>query len=186
MIARQPTGSGGPRQPLTSVRRRWLTLLVVVLLIGVPVGYLVVSAQQSRESGKDKQGKAAATGLIYRWPAKVQRRIYDMPIPSYSSQVAYYETNNWNTSKMYVQFVTSATGLDTFLGSIGTSRSALEQGRITISRQEADTVGWRLGPGPQWAGTVRIQPAPQPEQEITVDLHDQTRPMVYVVSTVTP
>jgi hypothetical protein len=179
-------GSQPPSHPNPSNRRRWLTLLIVVLLIGIPAGYLVVSAGQSRDSGKDKQGKAAATGLTYDWPAKVTRRIYDVPIPPYSADVAYYESNSWKTSKLYVQFLTSNEGLDRFLRTIGSSRAALDRGRTTISAKEAAVVGWKLGAGQDWAGTTHRNPRPQPQQDIAVDLSNNAHPMVYVISTVTP
>ncbi|MGP3951810.1 hypothetical protein [Streptomyces sp. 7N604] len=181
-------GEGGQPPNRPSTRRRILTLLIVVLLIGIPAGYLAISAKQSRDSGRDKEGKAAATGLTEGWPSKVTRRIYDVPIPPYSAEVAYYETNSWKISKLYVQFVTSDEGLDRFLGRIGTSRAALDPGRVTISAREAAAVGWNLGPSgaADWAGTVHKHPEPQPLQDITVDLRNKAHPKVYVVSTVTP
>ncbi|MGP3982213.1 hypothetical protein [Streptomyces sp. KR80] len=183
-------GSGGgddserPQGP--SLRRRVLTLLVVVLLIGVPAGYLVISAEQSRDSGRDKEGRAAATGLTAGWPPKVTRRIYHVPIPPYSADVAWYETNSWKISKLYVQFITSNEGLDRFLGRIGTSRAALEQGKGAVTAKEAATVGWSLGSGENWAGLVNTEPDPRPVQNITVDLSNKAHPKVYIVSTVTP
>ncbi|MER5969179.1 hypothetical protein ABT112_05435 [Streptomyces sp. NPDC002055] len=186
-----PAGSDGPAgaTPLgtgPSLRRRIVTLLIVVLLVGIPAGYLVVSAQQSRESGKDKEGKAAATGLTEGWPSKVTRRIYDVPIQPYSAQVAFYESNSWKVSKLYVQFVTSDDGLERFLRTIGSSREELKGGRVTIGTKDAATVGWNLGAGKDWAGTRHNQPQPQPQQDITVDLRNKAHPKVYVVSTVTP
>ncbi|MFG2193530.1 hypothetical protein [Streptomyces sp. NPDC048639] len=181
-------GGEGPQRTPPSTRRRVLTLIIVVLLIGIPAGYLAISANQSRDSGKDKEGKAAATGLTEGWPSRVSRRIYDVPIPAYSADVASYESNSWKISKLYVQFVTSQDGLDQFLGRIGTSRSSLEQGKVTISTKEAATVGWQLGAGEKskWAGTVHKHPKPQPVQDITVDFANKAHPKVYVVSTVTP
>ncbi|MGP4000496.1 hypothetical protein [Streptomyces sp. 8N706] len=187
-----PGGDGppgaGPPQPGPSLRRRVLTLLIVVLLIGIPAGYLVVSAEQSRDSGKDKEAKAAATGLTYSWPPKVTRRIYDVPIPPYSARVAFYETNSWKVSKLYAQFMTSNEGLDRFLRAIGSSRSRLTHGDIAITAKDATTVGWNLGAGNNryWASTVHTQPEPRPQQEITVDFRNKAHPKVYVVSTVTP
>lgn len=88
-------------------RHRWLAAIVVVLLIAIPAGYLAMSAWQSRESGEDKARSASARALIYEWPSKVQRRIYDIPIPDGSTYVGYYETNAWQRSTMYVQFRTT-------------------------------------------------------------------------------
>ncbi|MGK5627702.1 sugar kinase [Streptomyces sp. URMC 123] len=182
----EPPAEDGPPPPRTSLRRRWLTLLVVILLIGFPTCYLVLSAVQSRESGNDKQDKAAATGLTWDYPSKVQSRIYDVPIPPGSLDVAYYETNSWRTSKLYVQFMTNAYGLDLYLRTIGTSPSRLEPGRTTIDAEDAAAVGWRLGDGEHWSGTVHTKVKPQPEQEIMVDRSNPEHPMVYVVSEATP
>ncbi|MGO4430651.1 hypothetical protein AB4Z54_70775, partial [Streptomyces sp. MCAF7] len=81
-------GGGRPRS------RRWLKAVVVFLLITIPAGYMVISALQSRNSGEDKQENASATGLTAGWPSKVQRRIYDVWIPGYSDDVAFYESNS--------------------------------------------------------------------------------------------
>ncbi|WP_069812441.1 hypothetical protein [Streptomyces sp. TP-A0874] len=198
------TGEQRPqeRPPGPSVRRRWFTLLIVVLLIGIPAGYIVLSGAQSRQSGREKQARAAATGLTDGWPSQVARRIYDVPIEHYSADVAFYETNSWKTSKMYVQFVTSEDGLNRFLRNIGTDREALTEGKVTISEQEAATVDWGLGPGrpsassraaspapttaADWAGTTVTQPRPEPELDVTVDLSNRAHPMIYVVSTIVP
>ena len=40
------------------IRRRWITAVIIVLLIGVPAGYLAISAEQSRTSGRDKETEA--------------------------------------------------------------------------------------------------------------------------------
>src|SRR5690606_7393497 len=96
-----PQQSGGTDEPRPAedrrhmIRRRALTLLIIVLLIGIPAGYLVISAAQSRASGKDKEARYSATGLTEGWPSKLQRRIYQVPIPHPAWWVASYETNNW-------------------------------------------------------------------------------------------
>ncbi|MFF6994351.1 sugar kinase [Streptomyces sp. NPDC008313] len=168
------------------IRRRALTLLIIVLLIGVPAGYLVISANQSRDSGKDKEEKYSATGLTAGWPSRVQRRLYQVPIPGYSRDVAYYETNNWRTSRMYVQFLTSPEGLDTFLGKIGTSRDKFRPDDITIHERDQKVVGWDFGgPGP-WSGLAHKQKNPSPTHDIVVNWSDPKHPMVYVVSRTTP
>ncbi|GAA5013894.1 sugar kinase [Streptomyces siamensis] len=175
-----------PEDPRHKFRRRALTLLIIVLLIGVPAGYLVISANQSRNSGKDKEAKYSATGLTAGWPSRVQRRLYQVPIPTNSTDVAYYETNNWKTSRLYVQFGTTPTGLDTFLKDVGTSRDALKEDDITISTRNQQVVGWEFtGPGP-WAGSVHKQKDPAPTQDIVVNWSTPEHPMVYVVSRTIP
>ncbi|GAA2341164.1 hypothetical protein SVIO_081120 [Streptomyces violaceusniger] len=174
--------SGGGRPP-----RRWLKILVVFLLIAIPAGYLVISAIQSRNGGEDKAEAASAKGLAAGYPTRVQRRIYDVPVPPYSKKVAFYETNSWKVSSLYVQFVTSRDGLDSFLAKLGTRRSALDKGEVTITKEQARKVGWQVGaPGHDWAGMVIKQEDPQPKLRITVKFDSPAHPKVYVVSTVTP
>ncbi|GGO39958.1 MULTISPECIES: sugar kinase [Streptomyces] len=188
-----PPGPGdGERRPPEDrrhmLRRRWLTATIIVLLIGVPAVYLLISANQSRNSGRDKEKKYSATGLTAGWPSKVQRRLYDVPIPPYSEEVAYYETNNWRTSRLYVQFLTSNEGLDKFLKQTGTGRgvSALKADDITISKRDRNVVGWEFtGPGPWW-GLSHEMKNPTPTQDIVVNRSNPRHPMVYVVSTTTP
>ncbi|MFF5183235.1 sugar kinase [Streptomyces sp. NPDC000345] len=172
------------------IRRRALTLLIIVLLIGVPAGYLVISANQSRDSGKDKEAKYSATGLTEGWPSKVQRRLYQVPVPHPSNQVAYYETNNWKTSRLYVQFQTTHAGLDQFLAQIGVSRDDLRKGDITISARDQDVTGWRFrGPGSregEFAGIVREKKNPTPTLDVVVNYGNPTYPFVYVVSRTVP
>ncbi|MFC0599175.1 hypothetical protein [Streptomyces palmae] len=180
--AEGPALAAGGERP----RRRWTTALVVFLLITIPAGYLVISAIQSRASGENKAEGASATGLTEGWPTRVQRRIYDVWIPPASADVAFYETNSWDTSAMYVQFITSAEGLDRFLATLRTDRSALHQGKVTIDTEHAGKVGWRLGPGEDWAGLRVDQKDPEPTLDVTVDLGNPRHPEVYLVSTVTP
>nr|WP_206440157.1 sugar kinase [Streptomyces scabichelini] len=168
------------------IRRRALTLLIIVLLIGVPAGYLVISANQSRDSGRTKEEKYAARGLTPDWPSRVQRRLYHVPIPRASDRVAYYETNNWKTSRLYAQFLTSDDGLDTFLKNIGTSRAALEKDDLPISARHQKIVRWDFtGPGP-WSGLRRERNNPTPTLDIVVNWSKPGHPMVYVVSRTTP
>ncbi|GAA3580978.1 sugar kinase [Streptomyces osmaniensis] len=167
-------------------RRRALTLLIIVLLIGVPAGYLVISANQSRDSGKDKEAKYSATGLTKGWPSRVQRRLYQIPIPVPSYKVAYYETNNWKTSRLYVQFETTKDNLDVFLKSIGADRDDLEADEVTINTRDQKITGWHFkGSGP-WYGLVRKQKNPAPTQDIVVNLSDPDHPFVYAVSRTVP
>ncbi|MEU5243746.1 sugar kinase [Streptomyces asoensis] len=172
------------------VRRRALTLLIIVLLIGVPAGYLVISANQSRDSGKDKEAKYSATGLTEGWPSKVQRRLYQVPIPHPSNQVAYYETNNWKTSRLYAQFQTTQVGLDQFLAEIGVTRAELKKGDITISARDQEITGWKFtGPGSRPGddfGIVHEQKRPMPTLDIVVNTGNAIYPFVYVVSRTVP
>ncbi|RII09230.1 hypothetical protein DSC45_31580 [Streptomyces sp. YIM 130001] len=168
------------------IRRRWITAIVIVLLIGIPAGYLVISAGQSRDSGRDKEKKWSATGLTAGWPSRVQRRMYQVPIPAYSKRVAYYETNNWRSSRLYAQFRTTNKGLDAFLGRVGVDEDDLEKNRITISARDQKVVGWVFkGDGP-WSGLTHQQKDPLPTQDITINRTNPKRPMVYVVSTAKP
>ena len=166
--------------------RRVLTAVVIVLLIGIPAGYLVISAEQSRDSGRDKEAESSATGLRENWPSKMKRRVFEVPIPGRSTEVAYYETSNWKTSRLYVQFSTTAGGLDAFLAEAGTSRSALTQGRITVGERDADIAGWTFADGMTWAGGVVTREEPRPRLDVTVDLTEPAFPRVYAVSTTSP
>ncbi|MCX5135936.1 sugar kinase [Streptomyces sp. NBC_01281] len=175
-----------PEDPRHRFRRRALTLLIIVLLIGVPAGYLVISANQSRDSGKDKEEKYSATGLTAGWPSRVQRRLYQIPIPGRSTDVAYYETNNWKTSRLYVQFGTTEAGLAGFLKGVGAKADDLEKDDITIGDRDQKVVGWEFdGPGP-WSGLVHKQKDPAPTQDIVVNRSEPGHPMVYVVSRTIP
>ncbi|WP_371544306.1 sugar kinase [Streptomyces sp. NBC_00554] len=175
-----------PEDPRRKFRRRALTLLIIVLLIGVPAGYLVISANQSRDAGKQKEEKYSATGLTTGWPSRVQRRVYQVTIPSYATDVAYYETNNWKTSRLYVQFGTTSAGLDRFLGHVGVTRAALQPDDFAINARDQQVVGWEFtGPGP-WSGLVHKQKDPAPTLDIVVNLSNPEHPMVYVVSRTTP
>lgn len=180
-----PPGSGagdGEHRPRSS-RQRILTLIIVVLLIAIPAGYLVISAFQSRDSGEDKQRGAAAEGLTYDWPSRVQRRTYEVPIPQKSTRVGFYEQNSWQTSSLYVQFRTSPKRLDAFLDELGEG-SELRNGRAVITEKQAETVGWNLQrDGHSYAGATFEQPGSRPDRAVMVDTTQKQRPQVYVVST---
>ncbi|MEU9734175.1 sugar kinase [Streptomyces sp. NPDC048002] len=193
-LPHQPDAPAEPDRPAEDrrhmIRRRALTLLIIGLLIGVPAGYLVISANQSRDSGKDKEAKYSATGLTEGWPSKVQRRLYQVPIPHPSNQVAYYETNNWRTSRLYVQFQTTHAGLDAFLAELGLSRQDLNRDKITIGARDQKITGWKFEgegsrPGTDF-GLVREQKNPAPTLDIVVNTGNPTFPMVYVVSRTVP
>ncbi|MFE7902142.1 sugar kinase [Streptomyces sp. NPDC057424] len=168
------------------IRRRALTLLIIVLLIGIPAGYLVISANQSRDSGKDKEEKYSATGLTEGWPSKLQRRIYQVPVPHPAWHVAYYETNNWRTSRLYTQFETNAAGLDAYLTGLGVTREDLNEGDITISARARKVTGWKFPEGDAWYGFVHRQKKPAPTHDVVVDLSNPAYPWVYVVSRTVP
>jgi hypothetical protein len=174
-----------PLRPPHLPRHRLLVLLIVVLLIALPAGYLVLSAFQSRAGGRSSQQRAAVSDLTWEWPSKVKRRIYDVPIPVHASYVAYYETNSLHTSRLYVQFRTSDKRLGNFLRHVGLERSDLHDGKVTISAARADDVGWDLrDPAHTYAGVARPEPGAKPDLSITVDTTPQERPRVFVVSTV--
>ncbi|MFC9424276.1 hypothetical protein [Streptomyces sp. NPDC056987] len=186
----EPAEAPGPKPPEDRRhrnRRRWLTAIVIVLLIGIPAGYLAISAGQSRDSGRNKEIESAATGLQDLRPSKMKRRVFEVPIPSGASRVRYFETSNWKTSRFYVQFDVTSGRLDTFLTEMGTSRSALRDGVVTITPRDRRTVGWNFDlPGHHLAGTHHRQQSPRPSQDVVVDLTDPGFPRVYVVSTTTP
>ncbi|MEU6608378.1 sugar kinase [Streptomyces shenzhenensis] len=189
-LPRQAEPSDTPERPVESpgrkARRRSLTLLIIVLLIGVPAGYLMISAAQSRDSGKDKEAKYSSTGLAAGWPSKVQRRLYQVNVPHPSDQLAYYETNNWKTSRLYVQFRTTVAGLDSYLQALGMERADLKPNDLTIGGRDQKITGWDFtGPGP-WSGFTLKQKNPAPSQDVIVNMSDPTFPMVYVVSRTVP
>ncbi|MGW7411946.1 hypothetical protein [Streptomyces sp. NPDC054863] len=166
--------------------RRTITAVTIVLLIGIPAGYLLVSAEQSRDSGRNKEAEAAAGGLTVGWPSQVQRRIYHLPIPLMAQNLAYYETNNWKSSRIHVRFATTPADLKTFLRDIGTSADALKKGAITIREHDRATVGWVFTPHRKWSGLTYEQKSPLPTLDITVDRTVPERPWVYAVSTASP
>ncbi|MEV6804732.1 MULTISPECIES: sugar kinase [unclassified Streptomyces] len=183
-----PPGERGDSagHPRHTARRRALTLLIIVLLIGVPAGYLVISANQSRDSGKDKEEKYSATGLTPGWPSKVQRRLYQVTVPHPADDIAYYETNNWKTSRLYVQFRTNPAGLDSFLEAMGVRREQLRKDDITVGERDRDVSGWTFdAPGPWW-GLTHEQKNPAPTQDVVVNLSDPQHPMVFAVSRTVP
>ncbi|HET9380650.1 MAG TPA: sugar kinase [Streptomyces sp.] len=168
------------------IRRRALTLLIIVLLIGIPAGYLVISANQSRASGKDKEAKYSATGLTAGWPSKVQRRLYQVPVPHPADHVAYYETNNWKTSRLYVQFGTTEAGLEAFLTGMGVTREDLRKGHVTIGARHQKVSGWKFPDDGRWSGLVHRQKNPAPTQDVVVNSTNPAHIMVYVVSRTVP
>jgi hypothetical protein len=188
LLAFSATEGGKPPEDRRSRnRRRWLTAIMIVLLVGVPAGYLVVSAEQSRASGRDKEAESSATGLQDVRPSRMKRNIYDVPVPGSATGVSYYETSNWKTSRLYAEFDVSSGWLDVFLTEMGTSRSELKDGSIPIPQRDRKVVGWNFDiPGHDWAGLKHKQKEPLPSQDIVVDLTDPAFARVYVVSSTTP
>ncbi|MFF9648987.1 hypothetical protein [Streptomyces sp. NPDC014622] len=181
-----PPDDKPPQDRRRTIRRRLITATIIVLLIGIPAGYLLISAGQSRRAGQNKEVEAAAQGLQEGWPSRLQRRIYELPMPGNSLDVQYYETNNWKVSRLYVEFRTTSAGLDRFLSRLGSGRAALEPGKVTIGARDQQISGWSFGPGIQWAGTTHTNKGPRPTQDITVNMADPMNPVVYVVSAATP
>ncbi|MEW2066806.1 hypothetical protein [Streptomyces sp. NPDC007346] len=183
-----PAGGEGkpPESPRRVFKRRFITATIIVLLIGIPAGYLLISAGQSRRSGKDKETEAAAQGLREGWPSRMQRRIFEIPNPGNGTGVQYYETNNWKASRMYVKFRTTSAGLDRFLTGVGTGRAALEPGTVNISARDINITDWYFAPDQNWASTTHTNEKPRPTQTITVNMTDPASPVVYVVSAATP
>ncbi|AXK31324.1 hypothetical protein DVA86_00350 [Streptomyces armeniacus] len=182
-----PAADGTPgRDSPQWLRRRLITLLVVVLLIAIPAGYLVMSAFVSRDSGRVKAREATLTGLDWHWPSRVQQRIYDVDIPNGASHVAFYEQNSWKVSSLHAQFHIGNQGLESFLKSVGTSRSELKRGWTHgVAKEQADKVGWNFQtPGHRYWSLVHQRSKGTPELEITVDTASPKWPRVYVVSTV--
>ncbi|MCX5104864.1 hypothetical protein [Streptomyces sp. NBC_00439] len=189
VLPRQSTPSDDGRPPQDRrrmIRRRLITATIIVLLIGIPAGYLLISAGQSRRAGQNKEAEASAQGLREGWPSRMQRRIFELPMPGNSLDVQYYETNNWKASRLYVEFRTTSAGLDRFLGRMGSGRSDLEPGKVTIGERDRKVSGWEFGPGAEWAGTRHTNKDPRPTQDIMVNMTDPMNPVVYVVSAATP
>ncbi|MFE5805626.1 hypothetical protein OG444_30335 [Streptomyces sp. NBC_01232] len=167
------------------VKRRWITAIIILLLVGVPAGYLAISTQQSRESGRDKAAKIGASKVRPGWPSKVQRSIYEVPVPDKAWRVGFLETNNWRTSRLYVQFAVTPPELDGFLASLGIRREDLTHG-VSISEHDTAVAGWNWKRQTDWLGTTLEQDDPRPSRDITVDLTDPKVFKVYVVSSTTP
>ncbi|OEJ34392.1 hypothetical protein [Streptomyces subrutilus] len=186
--APSPEGGGPPPSAEDRrhvVKRRWITAIIILLLVGVPAGYLAISTQQSRESGRDKAAKVGASKVRPGWPSRVQRSIYEVPIPAKAWRVGFLETNNWRTSRLFTQFAVTPSELDAFLASVGTSREELTPG-VSISAHDTSVAGWDWTRSTEWLGTTIEQADPRPTRDITVDLTDPKVSKVYVVSTTTP
>lgn len=173
-----------PAAPEPAPRRRGpLQILVIVLLILIPTGYGAIAADQSYDNDGDKHARAKTSGIIHGLPTRLQRSVYQVPVPYNATGVGFLEANSWQVSSLYVQFTTTSGGLDTFLAQYGTSRAALRDGRITVTAAEAHRVGWDFAAGHHWAGTDIESRGAAPSHRITIDLDDPDHPSVYVVAT---
>lgn len=166
------------------VPSRWARWTVVPLLILVPLGYVVISAAQSRGAGETEQQLVAARQLEQVYPTLLQQRIYQVRVPVGSRYTRYLETNSWDTSVFYAEFLTTSGGLDTFLAQIGTSRAALVPGKVTMTAAQCRAAGWNFAIPRVWAGLTLHQFGDKPDHNVTVDLTYPDTPRVYVVSTV--
>ncbi len=171
--------AGAPRVP-----PRWVRWTVVPLLVLVPMGYVVISAAQSRGAGESEQQAVAARQLEQVYPTLLQQRIYQVRVPVGSRYTRYLETNTWDTSVFYAEFLTTAGGLDTFLAQIGTSRAALIPDKVTMTAAQSKAAGWNFAIPRAWAGLTLHQFGDKPDHNVTVDLTYPDTPRVYVVSTV--
>jgi hypothetical protein len=177
--------SGGAAAGSAARKRHWARWLVIALLVVVPAGYVVIAAGQSHDPRAAEQLRAEMAGLVHDTPATVQRRVYKLPIPSGVTRPAYFESNSWQTSSLYVQFTTTAGGLDTFLAQLGTSRAGLEHGQLGITTDQANRVGWSFPAGHDWDGLSLPGGDGEPSHDITVNLDNPDAPVVYTVSTIT-
>lgn len=172
----------GPRPPRNPPR--WVRWTVVPLLVLVPMGYVAVSAAQSRGNGEGPLHERAGHVLTQVYPTQLQQRIYQVTIPVGCRYVRNLETNSWDTSVLYAEFITSIGGLDTFLAQIGTSRAALVPGKVAATAAQSAMVGWNFDIPHNWAGISLHQAGDKPDHNITVDMTNPVHPRVYVVSTV--
>jgi hypothetical protein len=171
-----------PREPRNLPR--WVRWTVLPLLVLVPIGYVVVSAEQSRGSGEDAAHQLAGRRLTQVYPPRLDQRIYQVTVPVGSRYTRYLETNTWDTSVMYAEFITTTGGLDTFLAQIGTSRADLRQGKVAMTAVQSKAAGWDFTIPHTWAGIVMHRPGDKPDHNITVDMTNPDHPRVYVVSTI--
>lgn len=169
--------------PPRRLPRHWLAYTIVGLLIVVPLIYLYISAMQSRDSGRDKAEKAGASTLTDEWPSRVQRRIYQVPIPARAGTVRFYETNSWKSSSLFVEFNTSPVKLGSFLKNAGSAESELKEGYVPITEEQAEVVGWNFDDGRTWHGVLVDRPDPGPDVAIAVSYDRVNHPAVRVVST---
>lgn len=178
---------GGSTRQRTSGRIRYgrPQLLIAFLLILGPAAYLAASADRSHDPMAVRRQHAETTGMVSGWPASVQRRIYQVPLPDDATRVAFHESNSWKTSALYVRFTTTRTGLTTFLLRLKAPQAALADGDVTIPAARARAAGWRFGPGHRWSGIRLPRHGPAPDHRITVDEDDPAHPAVYLVATVT-
>ena len=142
------------------IRRRALTLLIIVLLIGVPAGYLVISANQSRDSGKDKEDEVLGD-RPHRGLALARSSAASTRCPSRQAQPTGSRTTRRTTGRPAGCTSSSAPTRRASTSSSRTSassRDALKKDDVTISARDQKVVGWEFtGPGPV------VGPRPQAE-----------------------
>ncbi|KRV51286.1 hypothetical protein AQ490_00495 [Wenjunlia vitaminophila] len=169
---------------------RFTRAVVVALMVTAPAAYLVVAAVQSLNGSDMKERVAAATTMVHERPDRATRNIYGVPMNYKATGKKFFETNSWKSSSLYARFTTIPRGLDWFLKQIGTSRDELVEGKIPISRERQQVVGWDFHG--EWAAdqhfygvSLPAEKKGQPAREVLVNLADPEHPAVYIVSTIT-
>jgi hypothetical protein len=155
-------------------------------LVVVPAAYLAVSADQSHNVAATRKLRAEQAGLVRGRPSAVRRGVYRMPLPADASGVAFFEANTWEEDSLYVEFTTTSAGLTGFLSGLGTSRSHLRGGRVAdaVPARLRSRVGWRFPPGHHWACVTLNTRGLRPGHQVTVNLDDPQKPVVFAVSTI--
>ncbi|MER6566641.1 hypothetical protein ABT288_10700 [Streptomyces sp. NPDC001093] len=151
-----------------------------------PAAYLAISADQSHNVAAARKLRAERAGLVRDTPSTVQRDVYQVPIPAGASDVTFFEANAWEKDSLYVQFTTTPAGLAGFLARLGTNRAHLRDGLVTdvVPTRLRSQVGWRFPPGHHWASTALNPRGLRPAHQVTVNLDDPRRPVVFTVSTI--
>lgn len=184
------TGPPGESQPLRPPSRvtaaRLCSGAAAALLVAVPAAYLAISADQSHNVAANRKLRAERAGLVHDTPSSVQRDVYQVPLPAGVSDVAFFEANAWEKDSLYVQFTTTPAGLADFLARLGTSRAHLRDGLVadTVPARLRSRVDWRFPSGQHWAGVTLNKRGLRPTHQITVNLDDPRRPVVFTVSTI--
>lgn len=182
-----PLGGSRPaRSPSRATAARLYSGAAAALLVVVPAAYLAISADQSHNVAAARKLRAERAGLVHNTPSTVQRNVYQVPLPAGVSDVTFFEANAWEKDSLYVQFTTSPAGLADFLAGLGTSRAHLRDGLVagTVPTPLRSRVDWRFPSGHHWAGMTLNTRGLRPSHQITVNLDDPRRPIVFTVSTI--